>query len=243
MTDHTTGTLGAVPQDTAPDGDRPLVELRGAGKSYGNIRALHGVDLTVHPSRVTCVLGDNGAGKSTLIKIVSGLHQHTEGEFLDGDGALSTGRLGAPADAAQPPPQPGPPAPRHRPHAEQHVLDDEPRHPLLLGHEVHRPRGPAARPLLRRPRRPGVPQFVVLETDGGALSDVEIFVNCGFGYQVQAEAVCERGTARIGDGHALVTHTGRPLGLAPSPRTGPNASPRPTTTRSRPGSTPPAAAR
>lgn len=50
------------------------------------------------------------------------------------------------------------------------------------------------------------PQFVVFETDGGALADVEIFVNCGFGYQVQAEAVCERGTARIGDGHALVTN-------------------------------------
>ncbi|MEV8549999.1 ATP-binding cassette domain-containing protein [Streptomyces glaucescens] len=66
--------------------ETPLVELRGAGKSYGNIRALHGVDLTVRPSTVTCVLGDNGAGKSTLIKIVSGLHQHTEGEFLvDGE--------------------------------------------------------------------------------------------------------------------------------------------------------------
>ncbi|MFJ6569035.1 Gfo/Idh/MocA family protein [Streptomyces sp. NPDC091292] len=49
------------------------------------------------------------------------------------------------------------------------------------------------------------PQFVVMETDGGALVDVEIFVNCGFGYQVKAEAVCERGTARIGDEHALVT--------------------------------------
>ncbi|MDT9694997.1 Gfo/Idh/MocA family oxidoreductase [Streptomyces sp. P17] len=49
------------------------------------------------------------------------------------------------------------------------------------------------------------PQFVVLETADGALADVEIFVNCGFGYQVQAEAVCERGTARVGDGHALVT--------------------------------------
>ncbi|MET9730917.1 ATP-binding cassette domain-containing protein [Streptomyces sp. NPDC006458] len=60
----------------------PLVELRRAGKSYGNIRALQGVDLAVHPGRVTCVLGDNGAGKSTLIKIVSGLHRHTEGEFL-----------------------------------------------------------------------------------------------------------------------------------------------------------------
>ncbi|MEU8587668.1 ATP-binding cassette domain-containing protein [Streptomyces sp. NPDC048664] len=60
----------------------PLVELRGVGKSYGTVRALHGVDLAVRPGRVTCVLGDNGAGKSTLIKIISGLHQHTEGEFL-----------------------------------------------------------------------------------------------------------------------------------------------------------------
>ncbi|EGX57306.1 oxidoreductase [Streptomyces zinciresistens K42] len=50
------------------------------------------------------------------------------------------------------------------------------------------------------------PQFVVFETDGGAVVDVEIFVNCGFGYQVQAEVVCEGGTARVGDGHALVTH-------------------------------------
>ncbi|MGW1749042.1 Gfo/Idh/MocA family protein [Streptomyces sp. NPDC002092] len=50
------------------------------------------------------------------------------------------------------------------------------------------------------------PQFVVFETDGGTIVDVEIFVNCGFGYQVQAEVVCERGTARIGDGHAMVTN-------------------------------------
>ncbi|WNM31995.1 Gfo/Idh/MocA family oxidoreductase [Streptomyces sp. Li-HN-5-11] len=50
------------------------------------------------------------------------------------------------------------------------------------------------------------PQLVVLETAGGAIADVEIFVNCGFGYQVQAEVVCERGTARVGDGHAMVTH-------------------------------------
>ncbi|MEU6591129.1 ATP-binding cassette domain-containing protein [Streptomyces sp. NPDC046881] len=80
MTDQT--THGTVVQDTPPSADGLLVELRGAGKSYGNIRALHGVDLLVHAGQVTCVLGDNGAGKSTLIKIISGLHQHTEGEFL-----------------------------------------------------------------------------------------------------------------------------------------------------------------
>ncbi|MEU0602868.1 ATP-binding cassette domain-containing protein [Streptomyces sp. NPDC006393] len=85
-TDKTAAAHGAVLKDTPPEGGGPLVELRGAGKSYGNIRALHGVDLAVHSGRVTCVLGDNGAGKSTLIKIISGLHQHTEGEFLvDGD--------------------------------------------------------------------------------------------------------------------------------------------------------------
>ncbi|MGW0861569.1 ATP-binding cassette domain-containing protein [Streptomyces sp. NPDC002611] len=75
-------TSEATATDEAAAKDAPLVELKGAGKSYGNIRALHGVDLTVHPGKVTCVLGDNGAGKSTLIKIISGLHQHTEGEFL-----------------------------------------------------------------------------------------------------------------------------------------------------------------
>ncbi|MGA5190435.1 Gfo/Idh/MocA family protein [Streptomyces griseoincarnatus] len=76
----------------------------------------------------------------------------------------------------------------------------------LLGHEI------AAVTVLRPAASAGAPkglcdpQFVVLETDGGALSDVEIFVNCGFGYQVQAEVVCERGTARVGDGNALVTN-------------------------------------
>ncbi|MDX3642433.1 ATP-binding cassette domain-containing protein [Streptomyces sp. MB09-02B] len=68
--------------ETASTGQAPVVELRNTGKAYGNVRALHGVNLAVHPGRVTCVLGDNGAGKSTLIKIISGLHQHTEGEVL-----------------------------------------------------------------------------------------------------------------------------------------------------------------
>jgi myo-inositol 2-dehydrogenase/D-chiro-inositol 1-dehydrogenase len=51
------------------------------------------------------------------------------------------------------------------------------------------------------------PQFVLFETEGGALVDVEVFVNCGFGYQVRCEAVCEQGSARIGDGHTMVVTT------------------------------------
>ncbi|MBK6010021.1 sugar ABC transporter ATP-binding protein, partial [Streptomyces sp. MBT53] len=38
MTDNTTGTHGAILTDTPPtDGDHPLVQLRNAGKSYGNV--------------------------------------------------------------------------------------------------------------------------------------------------------------------------------------------------------------
>ncbi|MBC2864711.1 Gfo/Idh/MocA family oxidoreductase [Streptomyces mexicanus] len=47
------------------------------------------------------------------------------------------------------------------------------------------------------------PQFVVFETERGALVDVEVFVNCGFGYQVRCEAVGERGSARIGEEHGM----------------------------------------
>jgi simple sugar transport system ATP-binding protein len=63
----------------------PLVQMDGVGKAYGAIRALEGVNLTVNAGDVTCVLGDNGAGKSTLIKIISGLHPHSEGTMkVDG---------------------------------------------------------------------------------------------------------------------------------------------------------------
>ncbi|MFE6775444.1 Gfo/Idh/MocA family protein [Streptomyces sp. NPDC057702] len=51
------------------------------------------------------------------------------------------------------------------------------------------------------------PQFVLFETSGGALVDVEIFVNCGFGYQVRCEAVCESGSARTGDESGLLTQS------------------------------------
>jgi simple sugar transport system ATP-binding protein len=59
----------------------PLVRLTDAAKHYGNIIALSGITLEVSGGEVTCVLGDNGAGKSTLIKIIAGLHQHTEGTY------------------------------------------------------------------------------------------------------------------------------------------------------------------
>jgi simple sugar transport system ATP-binding protein len=61
------------------NGNGPVLELDNVGKSYGNVHALRGVNISVRQGEVTCVLGDNGAGKSTLIKIIAGLHDYTEG--------------------------------------------------------------------------------------------------------------------------------------------------------------------
>ncbi len=60
----------------------PILEVRNVTKMFGSVIALSDVSATIYPGEVTCLLGDNGAGKSTLIKILCGVHQPTEGEYL-----------------------------------------------------------------------------------------------------------------------------------------------------------------
>jgi simple sugar transport system ATP-binding protein len=90
-------THAQTPIENVPSGGKtPLIELKGVGKSYGNIIALKDINLRVGAGEVTGVLGDNGAGKSTLIKIMAGLHQQSEGELLV-DGVDTT--FSSPKDA------------------------------------------------------------------------------------------------------------------------------------------------
>ena len=56
------------------------LELRGLQKSYGDVQALDGVDLTVPSGSFFGLLGPNGAGKTTLIEILVGLVRKTSGE-------------------------------------------------------------------------------------------------------------------------------------------------------------------
>ncbi|MEU7163797.1 Gfo/Idh/MocA family oxidoreductase [Streptomyces morookaense] len=73
----------------------------------------------------------------------------------------------------------------------------------LLGQEITAVQVLRPAPTASAPAGLSDPQLVLFETAGGAVVDVEIFVNCGFGYQVRCEAVGERGTARIGEAHGL----------------------------------------
>jgi ABC-2 type transport system ATP-binding protein len=58
---------------------QPAIEIRGVEKSFGAVRALAGVDLSVERGEALALLGPNGAGKSTLIHIVAGLSRADAG--------------------------------------------------------------------------------------------------------------------------------------------------------------------
>ncbi|QDT14737.1 ABC transporter ATP-binding protein [Alienimonas californiensis] len=64
-------------------------------KTYGRKVALDGLNLTVRPGDVFCLLGANGAGKSTTIKLLLGLIPPTSGEVRINGAAPRRGRGGA----------------------------------------------------------------------------------------------------------------------------------------------------
>ncbi|WP_210494420.1 ATP-binding cassette domain-containing protein [Microvirga antarctica] len=63
----------------------PLIELSHVSRRFGSMSALEDISVAINPGEVHCLLGDNGAGKSTLIKVLSGVHQPSDGEVrIDG---------------------------------------------------------------------------------------------------------------------------------------------------------------
>jgi ABC-type sugar transport system ATPase subunit len=60
----------------------PLLRVENITKSFGAVQALQGVSFDLERGKVMALVGDNGAGKSTLVKVISGVHPATSGQFL-----------------------------------------------------------------------------------------------------------------------------------------------------------------
>ena len=58
----------------------PAIDLRGVQKSFGQVHAVRGIDLTIARGEIVALLGPNGAGKTTTIDMVLGLGVPTAGE-------------------------------------------------------------------------------------------------------------------------------------------------------------------
>ena len=80
---------GQPPEHHAPVGDEPAVEMVGSGrpllvardvvKTFGGVRALRGVSMTVHEGELVGLVGPNGSGKTTLVNVLSGSLPPTSG--------------------------------------------------------------------------------------------------------------------------------------------------------------------
>jgi ABC-2 type transport system ATP-binding protein len=58
----------------------PAIELRGITKSFGSVRAIRGIDLTVRSGEIVAFLGPNGAGKTSTIDVILGLSTPNSGQ-------------------------------------------------------------------------------------------------------------------------------------------------------------------
>jgi simple sugar transport system ATP-binding protein len=60
----------------------PVIDMRGINKSFGAIKALQNVNLSLRPGEILGLVGDNSAGKSTLMKVLTGAYHRDSGDVL-----------------------------------------------------------------------------------------------------------------------------------------------------------------
>jgi multiple sugar transport system ATP-binding protein len=59
-----------------------VVETRGLEKHFGDVRAVTGVDITIHEGEFLVLLGPSGCGKTTTMRLIAGLEKPTHGDIL-----------------------------------------------------------------------------------------------------------------------------------------------------------------
>ena len=61
------------------------VAVEGIHKHFGPVEVLKGIDLTIEPGEVVCIIGPSGSGKSTLLRLLNRLEEPTAGRVIVDD--------------------------------------------------------------------------------------------------------------------------------------------------------------
>src|SRR6478736_4559213 len=84
-----------VLDESVPDVQQAALVLRGVTKTFGDTRAVDGVDLTVPAGTFYGLVGPNGAGKTTTLSLIAGLLRHDKGSIRVGDINAAADPVGA----------------------------------------------------------------------------------------------------------------------------------------------------
>ncbi len=74
-----TTTASSRPEPARQQATVPVIMARKLGRDFGDVRAVDGIDIDVHPGRVVGFLGPNGSGKSTTLRMMLGLLEPSSG--------------------------------------------------------------------------------------------------------------------------------------------------------------------
>jgi len=64
------------------ENNRPLIQMQGVNKFFGEFQALKNINLEVHRGERIVVCGPSGSGKSTMIRCINRLEEHNDGHII-----------------------------------------------------------------------------------------------------------------------------------------------------------------
>jgi len=73
---------GALTDTNKISKNKPLLEIRGVSKKFGDFIAVNNVDLDIYQGELFCLLGGSGCGKTTLLRMLAGFEKPSSGQIL-----------------------------------------------------------------------------------------------------------------------------------------------------------------